>query len=152
MREEIRISPDSALPYIRLAFINLKTQRPGDALTAAQRAVQLAPQSPEAHYILGRALLGSGETPQAIQELETANGMMPNSPEIHFHLARAYSKSREPEKAEQERENFARLNAIAEHQRATRGSQAYGASHEQQSDLSLPPVAATADAGSAPRQ
>ena len=151
LHEEIRLSPDSALPYIRLAFIELKTQLPGDALTAAQRAVQLAPQSPEAHYILGRAQLGSGETAQAIRELETANAMMPNSPEIHFHLARAYSKARQPEKAEQEREVFARLNAIAEHQRATRGSQAYGAAHEQQSDLSLPPVAAPSNAGSEPR-
>ena len=147
LREEMRISPDSALPYIRLAFVDLKTQRPGAALVAAQRAVQLAPQSPEAHYILGRALLGSGETSQAIQELETANTMMPNSPEIHFHLARAYSKARQPEKAEQEREVFARLNAIAEQQRATRGSQAYGASHEQQGDLSLPPAAGTTNAG-----
>jgi len=151
LREEIRISPDSALPYTRIAFIALKTQRPGDGLTAAQRAVQLAPQSAEAHYILGRSLLSSGEAQRAIQELETANRTMPNSPEIHFHLARAYSKAKQPEKADQEREIFARLNAIAEQQRSTRGSQAYGASHEQQSDLSLPPVAATPEAGSQPR-
>jgi len=153
LREEIRISPDSALPYIRIAFIALKTQSPGEALKAAQRAVQLAPQSPEAHYILGRALLSSGETEPAIRELVTANGMMPNSPEIHFHLARAYSKARQPEKAEQERETFARLNAIADLQRSTHGSQAYGASHEQQSDLSLPAAAATPDhaGGTQPR-
>ena len=150
LRDEIRISPDSALPYIRIAFIALKTQRTGDALTAAQRAVQLAPQSPEAHYILGRALLVSGETQPAIHELEAANAMMPNSPEIHFHLARAYSKAREPEKAEQQREVFARLNAIAEQQRSTHGSQAYGASHEQ-SDLSLPAVAQPQQDGPQPR-
>jgi predicted Zn-dependent protease len=146
LRDEIRISPGSALPYIRIAFIALKTQRPGDALAAAQRAVQLAPQSAEAHYILGRALLGSGDTQQAIKELETANGMMPNSPEIHFHLARAYSKAKQPEKAEQEREIFARLNTVAEQQRSTRGSQAYGASHDQ-SDLSLPAAAPPGDRG-----
>ena len=150
LREEIRISPDSALPYIRIAFIALKTQRTSDALAAAQRAVQLAPQSAEAHYILGRALLVSGETQQAVQELEAANAMMPNSPEIHFHLARAYSKAKQPEKAEQQREVFARLNAIAEQQRSTHGSQAYGASHEQ-SDLSLPTVAAAPESGPAPR-
>jgi predicted Zn-dependent protease len=150
LREEARISPDSALPYIRIAFIDLKTQRSADALTAAQQAVRLAPQSAEAHYVLGRALLSSGETQPAIKELETANGMMPNSPEIHFHLARAYSKAKEPEKADQEREIFARLNAIAEHQRSVRGSQAYGALHDQ-SDLSLPSVAASPEAGSEPR-
>ena len=119
-------------------------------MTAARRAVQLAPQSPEAHYILGRALLGSGDTQQSIHELEVANGMMPNSPEINFHLARAYSKAKPADKAAQEREIFAHLNAMAEHQRASRGSQAYGASHEQQSDLSLPPVAESASAASEP--
>ena len=60
LREEIRISPESALPYIRIAFIDLKTHRAADALAAAQRAVQLAPHSPEAHYVLGRALAGHG--------------------------------------------------------------------------------------------
>lgn len=150
LREETRISPDSALPYMRIAFIDLKMQRSADALTAAQRAVWLAPQSAEAHYVMGRALLSSGETQQAIKELETANGMMSNSPEIHFHLARAYSKAKQPERAEQERETFARLNAIAERQRSMRGSQAYGASHDQ-SDLSLPSVAAGPDSGSEPR-
>ena len=50
LRDEMRISPDSALPYIRMAFIDLKTHRASDALAAAQRAVQMAPQSPEAHY------------------------------------------------------------------------------------------------------
>lgn len=141
LREEMKISPGSALPYIRIAFIDLKTHRASDALAAAQRAVQLAPQSPEAHYVLGRSLLGTGDAEQAIKELQTANEMMPNSPEIHFHLARSYAKAKQPEKAGQERETFARLNAIAERQRSMRGSQAYGASHEQESDLALPAAA-----------
>ncbi len=84
LHEEMRISPDTALPYIRIAFIDMKTHRSADALTAAQRAVQLAPLSPKAHHVLGRALLGTGETVQAIQELQAANEMMPNSPETTF--------------------------------------------------------------------
>jgi len=151
LKEEIKISPGSALPYIRLAFIDLKIHRANDALVAAQKAVQLAPQSAEAHYVLGRALLGTGDAGQAVKELQMANDMLPDSPEIHFHLARAYSKARQPEKADQERETFARLNAIAEHQRSLRGSQAYGASHEQETDLSLPPVTTSPEAPSVPR-
>ena len=151
LKEEIRISPSSALPYIRLAFIDLKTDRANDALADGQKAVRLAPQSAEAHYVLGRALLGTGDTAQAIQELTTADRMMPNSPEIHYHLARAYSKAKQPDKADQERETFARLNAIAEQQRSMRGSQAYGASHEQESDLSLPPVAPNSARAATPK-
>jgi tetratricopeptide (TPR) repeat protein len=140
LREEIKISPESALPYIRLAFIELKTHRSTDALTSARTAVHLSPQSAEAHYVLGRALLANGDAAGALSELQVANEMLPDSPEVHFHLARAYARDGQPEKASQERETFARLNAIAEHQRSTRGSQAYGASHEQESDLSLPQV------------
>jgi tetratricopeptide (TPR) repeat protein len=151
LKDEIKVSPGSALPYIRMAFIDLKTHRTNDALVAAQKAVQLAPQSPEAHYVLGRSLLGTGDSAQAIKELTTADEMMPNSPEIHYHLARAYSKAKQSEKADQERETFARLNAIAEHQRSMRGSQAYGASHEQESDLSLPPATAMAKSASTPK-
>jgi len=151
LRDEIRISPESALPYIRIAFIDLKTHRASDALAAAQRAVQMAPQSPEARYVLGRALLSTGDPEHAIKELQMANEMMPNSPEIHYHLARAYSKAKQPDKADEERETFARLNAIAEKQRSLRGSQAYGASHEQESDLSLPPVASTQDTAPSPQ-
>jgi tetratricopeptide (TPR) repeat protein len=150
LREESKISPDSALPYVRLAFIDLKTHRANDALAAGQKAVQLSPQSAEAHYVLGRAFLATGDAERAVKELQIANDMMPNSPEIHFHLARAYSKAKQPEKADQERETFAQLNAVAEHQRSLRGSQAYGASHAQETDLSLPSAAA-AEAGSAPR-
>ena len=151
LKEEIRVSPTSPLPYIRLAFIDLKTHRANDALADAQKAVQLAPQSPEAHYVLGRALLNTGDATQAIKELTMVDEMMPNSPEVHFHLARAYSKAKQPEKAEQERETFARLNAVAERQRSMRGSQAYGASHEQQSDLSLPAVTSSAAPPSPPK-
>ena len=151
LKEEIRISPSSALPYIRMAFIALKEHRADDALADAQKAANLAAQSPEAHYVLGRALLGAGDTAQAIKELTTADEMMPNSPEIHYHLARAYSRAKQPDKADQERETFARLNAIAEQQRSMHGSQAYGASHEQQSDLSLPPAATDTTPAATPK-
>jgi len=43
------------------------------------------------------------------------------------------------------------LNAIAEQQRSMRGSQAYGASHEQESDLSLPPVAPNSARAATPK-
>jgi len=151
LKEEVKISADSALPFIRLAFIDLKVQESSEALNGARNAVRLAPLSAEARYVLGRALLATGDAAGAITELQTANEMMPNSPEIHFHLARAYSKAKQPDKAEDERATFARLNAIAERQRSLRGSQAYGASHEQQSDLALPAVQMASESPSVPQ-
>jgi len=130
MRAEIQISPQSALPWARLASIALREHRPDEALPAAQNAVRLAPESADAHYVLGRALVELGDTDRGIHELEQASQLSPGSPEIHFALARGYAKANQPEKASQERAAFARLNALAEQQRAQRGDQSYQGSHD----------------------
>jgi tetratricopeptide (TPR) repeat protein len=130
MRAEIQTSPHSALPWTRLASIALRQHLPDDALPAAQKAVQLAPDSADAHYVLGRTWMESGETQNAIAELELASRLSPASPEIHFALARAYTKADQPEKANQERAAFARLNALAEQQRAQHGDQSYRGAHD----------------------
>jgi tetratricopeptide (TPR) repeat protein len=125
MREEAKLSPQSALPWIRLASIALRQHLAADALAAARTGVQMAPESADAHYVLGRARLDQGDAQQAIPELEKAVSMAPNSPESHFALARAYARANMAEKAQQERAAFARLNALAEQDRASHGSQSY---------------------------
>jgi len=113
MRAEMKLSPHSALPWIRLASISLRQHLPADALKAAQNAIAMAPGSAEAHYELGRAWLESGDAAKSIDELEMANGLKPNSPEIHFALARAYTKANQPERAAAERAMFMQLKALA---------------------------------------
>jgi tetratricopeptide (TPR) repeat protein len=135
LRAELQISPQSELPYVSLASVALKRYRPAEALSAAQRAVELAPDSAESHYVLGRARLELGrdepaQDEQAVRELELASKLAPGSPEVHFNLAKAYAKAKLPEKAEQERAIFARLNALAEQRRSHSGNQAYSGSHE----------------------
>jgi len=125
MREESKLSPQSALPWIRLASISLRQHLPADALAAATTGAQLAPESADAHYVLGRAWLEQGDAQQAIPELERAVSLAPNSPESHFVLARAYTRANMTEKAQQERAAFARLNALAEQDRASHGDQSY---------------------------
>ena len=125
MRAEMKLSPQSALPWIRIASISLRQHLAADALPAAQTGVQLAPDSADAHYVLGRAWLELGDTQKSISELERAVSMAPSSPEPHFALARAYAKADMKERAQQERAVFARLNALAEQQRASHGDQSY---------------------------
>jgi len=127
MREETKISPGSELPYLRLASMALKRHQPAGALLLAQRAAQLAENSAEGHYLLGRASLELGKEEDAIRELETASRLEPGSPEVHFNLARAYARAKLNDKAEQERATFVRLNALAEQRRSQSGNQAYGA-------------------------
>ena len=113
MQAEVKVSPQSALPWIRIASIDVRQHLPEEALKAAQSAVALAPDSAEAHYELGRAWLENGDAQKSIEELERASGLKPNNPEIHFVLARAYAKANQPEKAAAERASFMQLKAKA---------------------------------------
>jgi len=126
-REELMLSPESELPYLGLASLELKRYRPADAVEPAQRAVQLAPRNATAHYLLGRSYLETGKAAEAITELQRASAMTPGSPEVHFNLAKAYAKADQPAKAEEERAIFAQLNALAEQRRGQQGNQSYGA-------------------------
>jgi len=149
LRKELQISPESELPYLRLASLELKKRRPAEALPFAQHAAQLAVGSPEAHYLLGRASLELGQEETALRELETASKLAPGSPEVHFNLAKACAKAMQMEKAEQERAIFARLNALAEQQRSHIGNQAYSGSHNA---AELAPARVEADKAAAPER
>ena len=124
---EARISPRSELPLVELAALNLQRHTAKEALSPAQRAVEIAGASAAAHYILGRVDLELGRGEAAVKELEAAASILPGSPEIHFHLARAYARQNRPEKAAAERASFVHLNALAEQQRGSTASQSYGA-------------------------
>jgi tetratricopeptide (TPR) repeat protein len=110
LREEIRLNPQSPLPYLRLASILLTLHQPESAVGFAKQALAPAPSSPEAHYLLGRGELELGDSQSAIRELEAASRLAPGSPAVHFNLARAYSKAQRPGDAERERAQFERLN------------------------------------------
>ena len=111
LREEARNNPKSVIVYLRLAAIGLRLNQPQSALDSANKAVSIAADSPDAHYLVGRSYLESGDVALAIPELETARRLAPGSPAVHFNLARAYAKAKRPQEAEQERAEFQRLNA-----------------------------------------
>ena len=90
LQEETRITPQSALPYVRLAIIELKTHRAPDALPLAQHAVQLAPQSSTAHQLLGRILAELGKNEEAGKETALAEKLKPEKPQADPEVARIY--------------------------------------------------------------
>jgi len=104
--------------------------------------VSLSPDSPDAHYLLGRSYLESGDLPSAIRELETARTLAPGSPAVHFNLARAYAKAQRTEQAQKERAEFQRLNAQASTQPAGQRASKDGADSGPEGGEALaPPVA-----------
>jgi tetratricopeptide (TPR) repeat protein len=110
MHAEATVSPASELPFNSLASIALRQHDAATALTWARKALALAPDSVDGHYLLGRASLETGDTDAAIRELELAAKLSPASPEIHFNLAKAYTRAKMPEKAQQQRDIFTALN------------------------------------------
>jgi tetratricopeptide (TPR) repeat protein len=91
LREETRITPDSALPYMRLAIVGLKTKQASKALPDAERAVQLAPDSATAHEIMGRVLSDLGKTNEAAKEAVSATNLKPEKAQASPAIARLYS-------------------------------------------------------------
>jgi tetratricopeptide (TPR) repeat protein len=128
--EEMKISPDSALPYMYLAYVQLRTKKFQEALPTSQAAVRLAPNAFPAHYLLGRTYLELAEIPEAIKELEAARRLGPYSPEVRYNLARAYSRAHRNGDAAQERKEFTRLSALMERQRGTGAGTSYRSSSE----------------------
>jgi tetratricopeptide (TPR) repeat protein len=107
--EETKLNPDSALAYTEWAYLESKATRYAQAVSLSQKAVQLAPNSFMAHYVLGSSLLATGKAEEAIPQLERARDLAPESPEIHYSLSRAYVKAGRNTLAEQERAIFIQL-------------------------------------------
>ena len=142
LREESRINPKALAVQLRLAAIALRLNEPDAARDSAKTAVSLSPDSPDAHYLLGRSYLESGDLPSAIRELETARTLAPGSPAVHFNLARAYAKAQRTEQAQKERAEFQRLNAQASTQPAGQRASKDGADSGPEGGEALaPPVA-----------
>src|SRR4030095_8928690 len=113
-RREIENSPTHALARLQIPLINLRKKEPAAGLALAKEAVTLYPRLPMGHYILGRIYYETGETAEAVRELEEARRLAPNEPRTHFTLSRAYAKAGRAAEAEQARETFARLHKMAE--------------------------------------
>jgi tetratricopeptide (TPR) repeat protein len=69
------------------------------ALTAFQSAIRLEPNSGEAHFNLGLALLASGDARRAAAELRIAARLEPKRPESHVALGNALSQLNQSEAA-----------------------------------------------------
>jgi tetratricopeptide (TPR) repeat protein len=96
LREETRITPNSALPYVRLAIIALKTKQAAKGIPDATRATQLAPSSAIAHEVLGRVLSEIGKPQEGAKEAEVAAQLKPERPQVNEDVARLYALKTSP--------------------------------------------------------
>jgi tetratricopeptide (TPR) repeat protein len=90
-REETRITSRSALPWIALSSLHNKRNRPGEALTAAEHAVQLAPHSAAAYQALAQALERQSRHQEAAAASERAQALANEPLETDAAQANRYS-------------------------------------------------------------
>jgi tetratricopeptide (TPR) repeat protein len=90
---ELLLNPRNASAEFYLGQLSSQTNAPLDAIAHYRRATAIYPGFAEAFAGLGRALLDSGKTAEAIEPLERAATLAPADPAIHQSLATAYQRS-----------------------------------------------------------
>jgi len=61
-----------AAPHLQLALLHLEQGRPAEAIPLLERVLELDPADPEAGWLLGRALIGSGDLETGLAAFEAA--------------------------------------------------------------------------------
>jgi len=104
-------------PAARAAFEQLASERPSDAIILnnlawlygrandpkarpmAERAYQLAPNSPQVADTLGWVMTTQGDAVNAMRYLQVALNAMPNDPDVQYHYALALSRNNKADDA-----------------------------------------------------
>jgi len=91
-REELKISPRHAPCLVALATIDLEKANHAEAGRLTRDAIETDPRNAEAHHLLGRVYLESGDLRASLTELETAKRLAPDNAGVRAHLAMVYTK------------------------------------------------------------
>ena len=102
--------PDNAMFLNNLAWVTHELKRP-QALEYAERAHELAPNSPAVMDTLGTILAGSGQTERGLELLGRAAELAPEAHQIRLNFAKALLKSERKAAARKELEQLARLDS-----------------------------------------
>jgi tetratricopeptide (TPR) repeat protein len=91
--EQYGFKPDSAEAYLLAGRLFLRRELKQQAAAQAQKALELDPNLPLAHQLLGEAALAGGDLPTAIKELEAERAINPLDPELYGRLGDAYLRA-----------------------------------------------------------
>jgi tetratricopeptide (TPR) repeat protein len=109
-QRELKGNPADQKSLLEIAAVLYQTDS-AEGVKYAQQAVQLDPQRPFGHYLLGLLYADVENVSGAISELEIAKHSYTNLPEVYFALGNAYAHAGRKAEAARARATFTRLNA-----------------------------------------
>lgn len=95
------VAPNSGSAYLLMGEMLMRANLPEAAADSARRALQLTPDLPLAHFLLGEFYLFKSEVTQALQEFELEREMNPANPAVYDRLGDAYTRAGQYERAQE---------------------------------------------------
>jgi len=92
--------PDSAEGYLLAARLFLRRESAAQAVIQAHKALEINPNLPLAHQLLGEAALSKADLPRAISELEAERKINPLNGTLYDRLGDAYLRNGKYEEAQ----------------------------------------------------
>jgi tetratricopeptide (TPR) repeat protein len=121
---ELENDPRNCQALWKLGDILLEQQgEPQSALDQENKALDICPNSVEAHEDRGRALLKLERYREAAEDLKLVAAQEPSEPRPHFLLAQAYRVLGKAEEAQAEMRTFTKLQEAAQAAKADRAKQ-----------------------------
>jgi tetratricopeptide (TPR) repeat protein len=116
LRRALQLEPSDPEAHYSMAKLYLsRSPRPQDvekAAREAKQAVQLDPEMPPIHVILGEVAMRQGKMDEAVQRLQRALSLDPENDSATFKLAEVYRRTGKMEQARQLVEEFQRRSNL----------------------------------------
>jgi tetratricopeptide (TPR) repeat protein len=108
-QDEIHNDPQQVFARLKIAAADYKVDSQA-GVPYAEEAIEINPNLPLGHYLLGLLLLDTGDYQRAIPELEIASKAYPKEAKLYFALGSAYAFAGRKQDAARARATFERLN------------------------------------------
>jgi tetratricopeptide (TPR) repeat protein len=95
------VKPDSAAAYLLMGSMLMDANLPELAAVDAQKALQLSPRLPLAHFMLGEVFLYKSDVTHALNEFEQERAINPAYPAVYDRLGDVYTRTGQYEQAQQ---------------------------------------------------
>lgn len=112
--QELALSPGDALSEYQLGELMWIRNRPDDAMSHFQKAIELQPRFPDALIAAGKVLIAADKAVEAISLLEKAAALDPFNEVARYRLSQAFQKTGNRKRASEELAEFRRLRASLE--------------------------------------